>query len=80
MPTGAQLFIDLLSADGSVLLEDVASGASLASVDARLHQAVRLRARLSAGAGGARPGLFSWGITWQGATSRTQVFLPLIAR
>jgi hypothetical protein len=80
VPPGARLAVDLLAADGSVLLADVASGASLAGIDARAHQGVRLRARLSAGPGGERPGLFSWGITWQSAERRQRLFLPLLTR
>jgi hypothetical protein len=80
VPPESQLAVDLLSADGSLLLEDVTSGTSLASIDGQVHPNVRLRVRLTAGPLGERPALLGWGITWQSAESRRQLFLPLIVR
>lgn len=80
VPLGASLTVDVLADNGSVLLENVASGVSLKDIDPKAYKDVRLRARLTAGPRGERPGLFSWSVTWQGAADREQVFLPLIRR
>jgi hypothetical protein len=80
VPIGAQFAVDLLSADGSVLLQDVASGTNLTQIDAQTHPSVRLRTRLTPGPDGERPGLFNWGISWTSAASREQVYLPLVQR
>jgi hypothetical protein len=77
------LAVDVLSADGTtVLLSNIASGASLASIDAVQHPAIRLRARLDSTAVGQSPKLDAWQVTWQhqGQEQQFSVYLPAIVR
>jgi hypothetical protein len=80
VPLGAQLAVDILSADGGLLLADIPSGADISSIDVLAHPSVRLRARMAAAPSGARPGLFGWGVSWQGADERSRIYLPALAR
>jgi hypothetical protein len=77
------LAVDVLSADGAtVLLPNAANGSSLASIDARQHPAIRLRARLGSTAAGQSPKLDAWQVTWQTQVEerRFAIFLPTITR
>jgi hypothetical protein len=77
------LAVDVLSADGAtVLLSNIASGASLASIDAVQHPAIRLRARLGSTALGQSPKLDAWQVTWQqqGQEQQFSIYLPAIVR
>lgn len=77
------LAVDVLSADGAtVLLPNVVSGASLASIDAAQHPAIRLRARLGSTAAGQSPKLDDWQVTWQTQSQerRVYVYVPVVVR
>ncbi len=80
VPPGARLAIDLLSADGRLLAEDLVSGADLTTITTEEHPALRLRARLTTAPDGARPGLVTWRLTWQGTADRQGLYLPVVAR
>jgi hypothetical protein len=72
------LTVDVLSVDGAVLLENVASGASLATIDRVQHPSLRLRVNLASTAAGQTPTLDTWRLTWQVKTAR--VYLPVVAK
>jgi len=59
--------VDVLSADGSVLLANVKSGASLASLDAYRYHSIKLRALLVSDPADCskRPTLEGWQVTWE---------------
>lgn len=80
VPPGADLRIDVLAADGAVLAVDLPAGADLAAlIDGAAHPALRLRARLEAGAD-ARPALFAWRLTWRPRDAGPPIYLPLLTR
>ena len=74
-PPTTTLHVDVLSEEGVVLLEDVASGASLAGLDAATHPSLRLRVRLESTVAGASPELAGWGVVWE---EGVRVFLPVV--
>lgn len=76
-PPDTGLAVDVLSEDGAVLRADVASGVSLADLDAARYPRLRLRARLTSPVAGVSPGLSSWQVTWRVASSH--VYLPYLA-
>ena len=76
-PVSTLLQIDVLAADGTVLLADVGSGENLAGIDPRQHPALKLRARLSTEAEHLTPNLEAWGVRWR---TLERVYLPLVAR
>lgn len=60
------LTVDVLGVDDNEpLLSNVASGQSLAGIDAGLHPALRLRVHMSSTLAGASPALSAWRVTWQ---------------
>jgi hypothetical protein len=77
-PTGTALRVDVLAADGSELLHDVASGASLASISAVDHPTLRLRGTFDSPAAGLSPYLDQWSISW--TVQGHRIFLPMIVR
>lgn len=62
-PAGTFVKVDVLDANGSVLLSDVPNGVSLAGLNPSLYRSLQLRARLG-GSGLVTPSLNSWTITW----------------
>lgn len=83
IPNGARLTVDVLAADGTLLLADLPNGAGLASLDPAAHPSVRLRANLSRGSAAASPVLEQWAISWRPAGSAVltpRAYLPLLLR
>jgi len=72
------LTVDVLSVDGAMLLENVASGASLAAIDPIQHPSLRLRTNLASTAASQTPTLDRWRLTWQ--VKSTYVYLPMVAK
>mgnify|MGYP001293056611 CR=1 FL=1 len=63
-PANTVLHVDILSRQGTVLLDNVSSSASLTSIDSTTHPSLRLRAELSTSAGDVSPQLLDWTVTW----------------
>lgn len=63
-PPGTRLSVDVLAADGSILIGGAAPGTSLAGVSATAHGAIRLQARLETENGAVSPRLEGWAVTW----------------
>ncbi|RIK38365.1 MAG: hypothetical protein DCC55_21345, partial [Chloroflexi bacterium] len=64
-PPATSLTVDVLDADGELLLAGVASGADLAGLlDPERHPTIRLRANLAATESGLSPVLEDWQISW----------------
>jgi hypothetical protein len=78
-PPDTSVTIDVLDAQGTVLLADVANGVSLHGVDPAQHPTLVLRASLTAMTDTAVPTLGEWNITWTTAGSHV-VYLPAIIR
>lgn len=79
VPGGADLAVDVLAADGSVLIENAAADASLAAIDPTQHPSLRLRARLSATQTGVAPYLDDWSLSWLPQTlPPLHLYLPLL--
>ena len=79
--TGTALTVDVLAADGTPLLADLADGASLAAIDAAAHPSLRLRATLSRTQMGVTPYLDDWAINWLPETPPPpgpRLYLPLL--
>jgi hypothetical protein len=70
--------VDVLGPDGSQVLTDVASGASLAGLDPARYPALRLRATLSSTVAGETPALDAWQLTWR--VRERRVYLPMVSR
>lgn len=77
-PAGTALRVDVLAADGSELLHDVASGASLAGISVVDHPSLRLRGTFDSPTPGLSPYLDQWSISW--SPQERRFFLPLIIR
>jgi len=78
VPAGTSLTIDVLSAEGIPLLSDVASGASLASIDPTAYPSLKLRATFSTDDLLISASLHEWTITWQPRLCK--LHLPIILR
>jgi len=78
VPAGTSLVVDLLAGDGSLLIEDVASGTSLDTLDPVTHPSLKLRADLSTDNVANSPRLDEWTITWQ--PKHWTTYLPIILR
>jgi hypothetical protein len=76
-PVSTALQIDVLAADGTLLLANVGEGEDLAGIDPALHPALKLRTRLSTEADHLTPNLEAWGVRWQ---TLERVYLPLVGR
>ena len=72
----AQVVGSSLSLDGTELMSDVASGASLASLDPVQYPALKLRANLASTTAGHSPALDNWQLTWQVET----IYLPVVIK
>jgi hypothetical protein len=77
-PPTTLLTVDVLSANGDPLLTNVASGASLASIDPANHPALTLRAHLASTVAGQTPTLDAWQLRW--VVERRQIYLPLVRK
>jgi hypothetical protein len=77
-PPTTTLTVDVLSLDGTPLMTNVASGASLEAIDPAQYPSLKLRANLSSAGAGETPALDGWQITWQPREHR--IYLPLVAR
>lgn len=77
-PPTTTLTVDVLRLDGSEVLTDVVSGASLASIDLARYPALRLRANLSSTAAGETPALDEWQLAWQ--VEEHRIYLPVASR
>lgn len=78
-PPATSLTMDVLDADGELLLADVASGADLAGLlGPERHPTIRLRANLTATESGLSPVLEDWQISWSVTAHR--LHLPLVVR
>jgi hypothetical protein len=64
IPGNTALTVDVLSQQGSLLLDNVTSGSSLASIDPTAYPALKLHAELSTGTGGSTPRLLEWSAGW----------------
>lgn len=77
-PPTTTLTVDVLDMDGTVLLANVASGASLAALDPTRYPSLCLRANLSSTVAGQTPALDEWRLSWEAETYR--VSLPVVLR
>lgn len=80
-PPGTSLTIDVLAEDNTLLLGDLADGASLASIDPLQHPSLRLRAILRRTQLEAAPYLDEWSVGWQvesDPVAGPRIYLPLI--
>jgi len=64
-PPTTTLTVDVLSLDGTEVLTDVTSGASVAGIDPAQYPSLKLRANLSSTVVGETPALDEWRLTWQ---------------
>jgi hypothetical protein len=71
------LAVDILAADGIVLLQDVQNGDSLASLDPQAYPALQLRANLTTQDSSLSPDLDLWGLRW---SVISKLYLPVILR
>ena len=78
VPAGTSFVVDVLAGDGSLLIEEVASGTSLDTLDPMTHPSLKLRAVLSTDNLANSPRLDEWIITWQ--PRRWNTYLPIILR
>jgi hypothetical protein len=77
-PPTTTLTVDVLSVDGTGLLTNVTSGASLAGIDPAQHPSLKLRANLSSTMAGETPALSEWQVTWQ--VEQHKVYLPVVLK
>lgn len=77
-PAGTALQVDVLAPDGTELLHNVASGASLAALSPATYPSLRLRGTLDSPAAGLSPYLDQWSISW--TVQEQRIFLPMIVR
>ncbi|MFQ5872675.1 MAG: hypothetical protein ACE5JL_02590 [Dehalococcoidia bacterium] len=76
-PPTTTLAVDVLSVDGTELLTNVTSGASLAGIDPTQHPSLKLRANLSSTVAGETPALDEWKVTWRVGK---HVYLPVVLK
>jgi len=77
-PPTTTLTVDVLGLDGTKVLTNVASGASLAFIDPIQHPALKLRVNLSSTAAGETSALDEWQLAWQ--VEEHRVYLPVVSR
>ena len=76
-PPTTTLSVDILSADGTELLTDVASGTDLADlIDPAQYSSLRLRANMTSTAVEETPALERWELSWW--AERHKIYLPLV--
>ena len=78
MAAGTSLAVDVLSADGVLLLSDVMSGTSLASINPTTYPSLKLRATFSTDDLANSASLDEWTITWQPRSCK--IYLPIVLR
>ncbi len=76
---GAALTVDVLAADGTLLLADLPDGADLARLAPAAQPSLRLRARLRTQQSGVTPYLDGWAVSWRSAAQEHKRYLPLLA-
>ena len=79
-PPGTTLAVDVLAEDGSILLEDLVDGASLATIDPAVHPRLRLALRLASQQVGLTPRLDAWSISRTTSSVAPRQFLPVLVR
>lgn len=77
VPVSTALTIDVLADDGTVLLSDVNSGGSLASIDPSLFPSIQLRATFLTNDVSQTPSLDLWGLRW---IVGGKLYFPIILR
>ena len=77
-PPTTTLTVDVLGLDGTKVLTNVASGASLAFIDPIQHPALKLRVNLSSTAAGETSALDEWQLAWQ--VEEHRIYLPVVSR
>jgi hypothetical protein len=76
-PPTTTLSVEILSADGSEVLTDVASGTNLADlIDPAQYPSLRLRVNMTSTVEGETPGLERWELSWW--AERHKMYLPLV--
>jgi hypothetical protein len=78
VPFGTSLVIDLLASDGSLLLDNVASGTRLDTLDPIAHPSLKLRASFETDNLANSPRLDEWTITWQ--PKHWKLYLPVVLK
>ena len=74
VPASTTLAIDIL-AEGTVLLQNVGNGDSLASIDPHEYPAIQLRATLTTMDTSLTPDVDLWGVRW---SVRPRLYLPVV--
>ncbi len=77
-PPTTTLAVDVLSADGNLVLTNVASGIDLVTLNPAQHPTLRLRARLSSTMGEETPALETWQLSWQ--VKEYRIYLAVVLR
>jgi len=72
------LTVDVLGLDGTEILTDIVSGASLAEIDPVQYPTLKLRASLSSMVAGVTPALDWWQLTWK--VEEYRAYLPVMMR
>jgi hypothetical protein len=77
IPISTSLTVDILSADGMVLISNASSGSNLASIDPSAYPAIKLRATLTTDNPAYTPELDAWGVRW---VVGSRCYLPVVLR
>lgn len=81
VPDGTSLTIDVLDINDNLLLSDVTSDTSLASLDPALYASLKLRANFSTNDQATTPRLGEWRLDWQPMEPETvELYLPAILK
>jgi len=75
VPVSTALAIDILAADGTVLLQNAGDGDSLAGIDPHTHPAITLRATFTTMDTSLTPDVDMWGVRWSVVT---KLYLPVM--
>jgi hypothetical protein len=70
------LIVDVLGANGQILIENVSDSTDLACLSLSAHPQIKLRATLTAAAPGTTPELHEWRLAWIPGEHR--IYLPLV--
>jgi hypothetical protein len=77
VPVRTIVAIDILAADGTVLLQNAGNGDSLASIDPHEYPAMQLRATFATMDTSLTPDVDMWGVRW---SVITKLYLPVVLR
>jgi len=77
VPSNTTLIVDVLAADGTVMLQDIHNGDNLASIDPRTYPALQLRTILTTQDSSLSPDLDLWGLRW---TVTHRLYLAVVVR